>query len=296
VTPVSPNDLVDRQYWVWVRQPWFYQDERGVAFPDLDPERGYTPEDWWSCSPWTRDGDLAVMYRSRERKDISHLVAARSDAWRLDDSHSPYHGTSVCKIQILARFPRPLALAEMRADPTIREWAALRAGFRKGYFPVPNEVWARLLELLEVDATKLQRTLLTGDHRFRFEKDLKRWILGGGQPLARLGYELDLRGDEYPCGSGRADIVYTEHSGVRQRWVVVELKRDTVGMAAVNQVRGYRDYLDKHRRRYRRTKAILVGDKLDDAAESALRWDPRLKFISIKELQDGAAMPIPLTE
>jgi hypothetical protein len=130
----------------------------------------------------------------------------------------------------------------------------------EGLLPGGDQVWTRLLERLDVDATELRRTLLTGDRRFRFEKDLKRWILGDGQPLARLGYQLVLEGDEYPCGSGRADIVYTEHSGVRQRWLVVELKRDTVGRAAVNQVREYRDYLVIHRRRYRRIKAILIGD------------------------------------
>jgi hypothetical protein len=226
------------------------------------------------------------MYRSRERKDISHLVAARSDAWTLDDPSTEWHGTPVCRVQILARFKRPLPLAEMRADPVLREWPALRAGFRRGYFPIPGDVWARLLELLSVDADELHKALLTGDRRFRLEKNLKRWIRGPAQPLAKLVRSgLVEQGEEFPCDRGRADVVYTERTGLRERWVVVELKRDKVGISAVNQVREYRNYLDRHRRRYLRTKAILIGEELDERAKAAIRWDPWLRFISIAELQ-----------
>lgn len=273
------------RHWVWVSRPEYYRDEDGNDYPDLDPDYGYVPEGWWSCAPDTRDGDLAVMYRSRERKDISHLIAVRSAAWPLDDPSSDYHGTPVCRGQILAQFKRPLPLAEMRADPVLRGWPALRAGFRKRAFPVPDDVWNRLFELLSVNPGQLHETLLTGDRRFRLEKDLKRWIRGPAQPLARLGYNFIEQQDEFPCGRGRADIVYTERTGIRERWIVVELKRAKVGISAVDQIREYRKYLDDHHRRYLKTQAILIGEEADDRAKTAIRWDRRLRFISVAELQ-----------
>ncbi|MHA6626998.1 EVE domain-containing protein [Pseudonocardia sichuanensis] len=120
--------------WVWTTRP--------EAYPDLD-----LPGASWCCSPATRAGDLGVVYRSRERKDISHLVAVRSDAVVTG-------GAPVCDVRLVARFPQPLPLARMRADPVLREWPALRAGFVQRCFPVPDAVWTRLCELLEIpDAT-----------------------------------------------------------------------------------------------------------------------------------------------
>ena len=122
----------DGRRWVWTTRP--------EAYPGLDVR-----EHSWCCAPGTRSGDLGVVYRSRERKDISHLVVVRSDA------EFPGPGAPACRVEVLARFPEPLALAEMRADPVLAQWPALRASFVQRCFPVPDPVWTRLRELLPID-------------------------------------------------------------------------------------------------------------------------------------------------
>jgi hypothetical protein len=117
--------------WVWTTRP--------EAYPELD-----RPTASWCCSPATRAGDLGVVYRSRRHKDISHLVVVASDA-------EPGGGRlPVCRVRLVARFPEPLPLADLRADPVLREWPALRASFVQRCFPVPPAVWARLCELLPI--------------------------------------------------------------------------------------------------------------------------------------------------
>jgi hypothetical protein len=96
-----------------------------------------------------------VVYRSRECRDISHLVVVRSDAERGEDLAPGLVGKWACRVQVLARFERPLGLAEMRADPVLREWPALRASFVQRCFPVPDDVWERLLALLDVGSQEL---------------------------------------------------------------------------------------------------------------------------------------------
>lgn len=123
-------------HWVWTSRP--------EARDDLELGLG---EVSWCCSRANRAGDLGVVYRSREHKDVSHLVAVSSDA---DLSE----GRPVCRVRVVARFPAPLALARMRADPVLRQWPALRAGFVQRCFPVPDAVWARLCELLPIDAPR----------------------------------------------------------------------------------------------------------------------------------------------
>lgn len=164
---------VTGQRWVWVTRPQFYLDDDGQDRADLDPARGYTPEGWWTCHPDTRDGDLAVVYRSRVAKDIGYLVAVRSDAEQLDDASSDFDGWSVCRYQILARFERPVTIDDMRADDVLSKWAALRASFVRRAFPVPDVVWDRLLERLGTDAEQLRAALVSGGRRFRLERQLQ---------------------------------------------------------------------------------------------------------------------------
>jgi hypothetical protein len=123
--------------WVWTTRP--------ESYGDLD-----LTEASWCCSRATRAGDLGVVYRSRERKDISHLVAARSDA---DTSGR----RPACRVAVLRPFPEPLPLARMRADPVLARWPALRAGFVQRCFPVPADVWERLCELLPIDPSDVRR-------------------------------------------------------------------------------------------------------------------------------------------
>jgi hypothetical protein len=118
--------------WVWTSRP------------DAEAELA-VGERSWCCSAATRAGDLGVVYRSRERKDVSHLVAVRSDADLSGDRPA-------CRVRVVARFPEPLPLAQMRADPVLRQWPALRACFVQRCAPVPEVVWARLRELLPIDA------------------------------------------------------------------------------------------------------------------------------------------------
>jgi hypothetical protein len=117
--------------WVWTSRP--------DALADLDLGEGS-----WCCSAATRAGDLGVVYRSRQRKDVSHLVAVHTDPVLSGDRPA-------CRVRVIAQFPDPLPLALMRADPVLRQWPALRACFVQRCSPVPEVVWARLCELLPID-------------------------------------------------------------------------------------------------------------------------------------------------
>jgi len=126
--------------WVWSTRPDHYRDASGDEHPHLDPTAPEVPEPW-CCSSRVRAGDLGVVYRSRERRDLSHLVVVRSDAERAPEPD----GGWTCRVRVLARFREPLELLELRADPVLSRWPALRASFVQRCFPVPEPVWQRLL-------------------------------------------------------------------------------------------------------------------------------------------------------
>lgn len=123
--------------WVWVVGPSCYLDEHGDEDPKLRPG---TAGLRWACRRDTRAGDLAVLYRSRQAKDIAYLFRATSDA-------EPDAGVWTCEAEVISRLPRPVTLAELRDDPVTATWPALRASFVRTAFPVPAEVWERLLAM-----------------------------------------------------------------------------------------------------------------------------------------------------
>jgi hypothetical protein len=137
------------QYWVWVAAPERYRGESGDEHPDLVPGSGAGR---WPCHRDTRAGDLVVLYRSRDAKDVAYRLRASGDAQELPDGQclsSPLaHG---CEAEVLDRFARPVPLAELRADPVVATWPALRSSFARAVAPVPPDVWARLMEMAGVE-------------------------------------------------------------------------------------------------------------------------------------------------
>jgi hypothetical protein len=126
--------------WVWVVGPDCYLDGDGREHPKLTPG---APAMRWACHRDTRRGDLAVLYRSRRAKDLAYLFRATSDAVHEDVPDRPWN----CEAEVLERFSHPVPLAELRADPVTASWPALRASFVRTGAPVPDDVWARLMEM-----------------------------------------------------------------------------------------------------------------------------------------------------
>lgn len=127
--------------WVWVVGPDCYLDPSGREHPKLAPG---APTMRWACHRETRRGDLAVLYRSRRARDIGYLMRVVTDASHDPDAVARPWG---CDAEVVARFPRPVTLSELRSDPVIATWPALRASFVRTGAPVPDEVWERLLGL-----------------------------------------------------------------------------------------------------------------------------------------------------
>ncbi|WP_328306842.1 endonuclease NucS domain-containing protein [Actinomycetospora sp. NBC_00405] len=264
--------------------PEYYSDEDGRDRAELEPRRGFGARGWWTCDPRTRAGDLVLLYRARVRKDLARLLVARSDAEVLDLPDSEFDGRSVCSYEVLESFDRPVPFATISRDPFLGAWGPVRLRLQGSSFPVPQDMWARLLDLAGEDGGDVADQALDGLRRFRLEKELQR----------RLASRTDLWDDarwrglrlvesEYRFPDRRrADLLFEQYTGWRRRLVVVEVKRGRVDLEAVEQVLGYREALDKGvaRQHLRRPQAILVGESLHDEARARIARTSGLHFLS----------------
>lgn len=154
---------IDRRYaegaakWVWVSGPKYVFEIDGAPRQALLPVEEVLSEHyeddngWWTCHPKTKAGDHAVVYRSgaandagqlprRGPKDFCQVVLATSDAFPLADDplageFSIKHG---CRFVPVAEFSPPVEIGELKADPALAAWPALRAGFVRSAYQLPD--------------------------------------------------------------------------------------------------------------------------------------------------------------
>lgn len=279
------DGLETRRYWVWVTRPDYYLDDDGTERADLDPGQGYSPGGWWTCHRDTEEGDLILLYRSRKNKDLAYLIETRSDAYSLLDDAAAQEGWDYgCDYEVLEKFSHPLTLAEMKADPALQDWGALRARFRRKVYGIPPDTWDHLLDRLTDDRTKTERRRRNAEKGITLERTIEDGLAADLRPFRRHGFQLELRLRQHVCRrGGRADLVCFDTSD--RRYAVIELKRGLVGRNAIAQLLSYRSSIADEFPARRRPIGLLVGDRLDNEAAGMVDDDDRLQFIALDALK-----------
>jgi hypothetical protein len=108
--------------WLWVTTPEFYAKEDSSDAIEEGEDDG-----WWTCSPKTREGDLALLYRTAPRKDVAYLFLAKTDAFSIHDDYAVERNwQGACDYEILYKFDDPIPLKALRATKELWNWSALR--------------------------------------------------------------------------------------------------------------------------------------------------------------------------
>ena len=89
-----------------------------------------------------RKGDLALVYHTGAEKAVVGLAGIESD---------PYPDPDDARLVVIdlaprKRLPRPVSLAEIKADPRFAEFALVRMS-RLSVMPVPAPLWQRILKM-----------------------------------------------------------------------------------------------------------------------------------------------------
>lgn len=252
--------LADRNYWLWVTRPEYYLNEDGTDRDIL--EEGYESDsgDWWTCHKNTQQGDLILLYRSRQKKDIGYLLQATCDAYPLGgNSYAQKKGWDYgCDFQVLKKFDTPLTLPEMRASPHLSDWSAFRAQFMRKAYLIPIAQWKRLMRALVMRNSnfrklenKLQRDM--GLNAILLEEELENRLAQNLAVLKPHGFDLVLcekkkhgvAGRQLICvgHGGRIDLLCFDRK--LGKYVVVELKNVKATPNTMGQIITYIAWVKK---------------------------------------------------
>lgn len=136
-----------RRYWLLVSRPEYFAELEEAA------QDGSVLE--WSVPHELRPGDLVLLYRTRPASEIGYVLRARARArpdlrWKWVANFHP------CR-----RLSNPIKLKELRAEPRLAGWAALRRNFhgQLGNFAIPVPIWRVLRGMLLRRNPVLRRVL-----------------------------------------------------------------------------------------------------------------------------------------
>jgi hypothetical protein len=288
---VSSQAGVEPNHWLWVTGPEYYLDEDGRDRADLEPTSSYTPRHWWTCDRRTREGDQILLYRADQKKDIAYLIVARSDAYSLESEIGVVDGWKWgCDFEVVERFNPGLTIAEMRQDPMLVDWPALKRNFVGRSHRIDDMYWSHLKATLGLSEERLDARLAQTEYRYKTEKEIQQRLFANPDLFRSHGLRLDMKDCEVRLpGGGIIDILAWDRGG--QRYVIIELKRAAADFKALGQVVAYRDTWQSRRPWIRRPLGLLVGDSLSPKIRDVVKRRRRVRFIALKDL--GIVIDVP---
>jgi predicted RNA-binding protein with PUA-like domain len=93
-----------------------------------------------------KKGDLALIYHTGDEKAAVGVAEVRSEAY--PDPKGEDERLAVVDLKPKKKLGRPVTLAEVKADKAFDGWDLIRNS-RLSAMPVPEPMWARIMELSE---------------------------------------------------------------------------------------------------------------------------------------------------
>ncbi|MDX5360966.1 MAG: EVE domain-containing protein [Alphaproteobacteria bacterium] len=142
------------RYWLFKSEPfkwsWDQQKAKGDAGETWDGVRNYQARNNMRAM---EIGDRGFFYHSNEGKEIVGIVEVCAEAHQ--DPTTDDDRWQCVDIRALADMPRPVTLAEVKADPKLAEMA-LVTSMRLSVQPVRPEEWAHICALGHIDPDTLE--------------------------------------------------------------------------------------------------------------------------------------------
>jgi len=132
-------------YWLFKSEPgtWGWEDQlaRGDAGEQWDGVRNYQARNNMRAM---KKGDLGFFYHSVNEKRIVGIVEVCAEAH--PDSTTDDPRWDCVDIRAVATMPRPVTLAEIKAEPRLADFALVKQS-RLSVVPVSDEEWRVICEM-----------------------------------------------------------------------------------------------------------------------------------------------------
>ncbi|OPY26596.1 MAG: hypothetical protein A4E27_00704 [Methanobacterium sp. PtaU1.Bin242] len=243
-----------------------------------------------------------MLYRAGKKKgvtyqDIKYLIMARSDAYPLEilevGSNSWKYG---CDYISLFKFENSLKLDEMQDDPYLEGWNALNAIFRMQVYSTKEKYWKRLNELLSALNPDYKKFLGKFDRKkiiakIKTEMEFETELIKNIHVMEKFGFKLEVIGRQVHIGSGGfIDVLCKDKNN--GEYVIIELKIDKANRNVFGQISEYIGWVMEHKAEDKHVKGILISRGLDNKLAAALKTNPNIETVELKEVLSELGMKL----
>jgi len=291
----------NKKYWLWVTRPEYYLDITKNSIcerKDLDPKNKIASDGWWTCHKETRRGDLILLWRTNPMRDVGYLFQARSDAYNIaDDDHAKEQGWDYgCDYESIYKFSKTLLVEEIRADPYLEDWTALRGRFQRRAFLIPQNIWDRLTYLLSKRNPSYNKFInnlgITVSEKIILEEQLEEQLCNDLGRLKKFGYNLSIYNDQKNNSHGR-QLVCRGHGGridilaydtKNRRFVVIELKNVCASQQTYGQISTYMGWVKENIAGRFPVHGLVISRGTDPRFSACLKNVKNVSHIDIKQI------------
>jgi predicted RNA-binding protein with PUA-like domain len=97
-----------------------------------------------------KKGDRAFIYHTGDERSVIGVAEVVSNPYA--DPKEGDERLAVVDVKLSRKLPRPVTLAEIKADPAFAGWDLIRLS-RLGVMPVPDKMWNRIEALSKLTST-----------------------------------------------------------------------------------------------------------------------------------------------
>lgn len=131
-------------YWLWVT--------KDGGMDDNDETGSFWI--WEGCDSDTQEGDYALIYRISPYSHIKYLVGITSDAHiTMENMDKLPDEVYSCDFEILSNFKNEVNIEDMRSKEELSDWHPLKISFQKMVFPIKEDYWKILEEMISTKNT-----------------------------------------------------------------------------------------------------------------------------------------------
>jgi predicted RNA-binding protein with PUA-like domain len=300
----------ERQYWLWVTKPEYYLDDDGNERSELDPSSREDLWGSWTCHKDTKKGDLALLWRSRKylgnflaskgikttigpKSDIAYLFQVSDDAYLATEKNTTKGWSYGCECVPVYKFKIPLTISEIKTNPYLKEWNALKGKFQHSAFRISIEDWKRLNKLLSTgnDGYKkvLDRFQKGISPRIITEEKIEKRLVNNLGHLRPFGYNFELyqdpqgeKGQQYYCKGGAGIIDLLCYDKKTKKYVVIEIKNVKANQNTFGQISSYIGWVKKNISH--KVKGLVISRGMDMRFELAMEASPNVSQLNVRDL------------
>lgn len=294
----TKND--ERQYWLWVTTPDYYLDKNGEDREDLQPRSKADVGGWWTCSRYTKKGDLILLWRAHIARDIKYLIQAESDAYPLgDDNYAAKRGWAWgCDYRPIYKFENSIKIRDLRTHSQLRNWNALKSQFRARCFQINPCDWQRLSDeiikknpeydkfIQKTESVRIPKYIVLEEH-------LEEALVSNLGIFKKFGYDLELYYDKEKNTSGRQFICVGVGGRIdllcrnkkTKGYTIIELKNVQANRITFAQICEYLGYWQDKVGKKTKVDGIVVSRGFDTSFQQSMKILPgKIKNIDLNEL------------